>query len=362
MILRTRRSEDRPVVATRDMARRKRRRRALATLGVGAAVVAGTGYGAWLYIDQQEYLLDERCVLKVGEQEHRLEPEQAANAAQLAALAVDRDLPPAAAAHAVSIALQESDLRAAEAEDDHDGEELFTRGGPEWDSGSDAGPVAVTARDFFDDLVATLPEEDEEDQSNEDGEEDSPSHWNSELTAAETAELLERPHDLSFYEQHEEIGRAFSAPLTGQQPVGMTCHLSQLEVPEPDPAGAADELAATLPSILELPDPEENDVADEDSDPGLDYGEAIEISDEDEGAVVVIDVPERDADEDRSEGATSGSDDVWMIAHWSVAHAERFGIQGVHAGPYVWDRDTTRWERTEKVRDDSVALTFSRDS
>lgn len=354
MILRRRRSEDRPVVATRDMARRKRRRKALATLGVGTAAVAGTGYGAWLYIDQQEYLLDERCVLKVGEQEHRLDPEQTANAAQLAALAVDRELPPRAAAHAISISLQESDLRVQETEDERDAEELFTRGSPNWGAGSDAEAVAVTADDFFDELVAAMPEDEEEDDA------DGPSQWSPELTATETAELLERPHDLSFYEQYEEIGRGFSAPLTGQQPVGMTCHLSQLEVPGPDPEGVAEELAAALPSTLEIPEPEEGDESDdEDSEAVPDYGEAIEISGEGEAAVVVIDVPEREDEDDRSEGGTAGSDHLWMIAHWSVAHAERFGIQGVHAGPYVWDRDTTRWERTEEIRDDSIALSFA---
>ncbi len=56
-----RRREERPVVATREMARRRRRRRALVALGVGTAVVAGTGYGAWRFIEENEYLLEERC-------------------------------------------------------------------------------------------------------------------------------------------------------------------------------------------------------------------------------------------------------------------------------------------------------------
>lgn len=360
------------MVATRDMARRKRRRRALATLGIGVVAVVATGYGAWLYIDQQEYLLDERCALKVGDQEHRLDPDQTANAAQLAAVAMDRDLPSTAAAHAISIALQESDLRVDEPEDDGSSEEFFAGGGPEWSPGSDAGSMAVTAQDFFDDLAAALPDEEDENDGEDDGgdqdggggAEQAPSHWSPELTAAETADLLGRPHDLSFYEQHEEIGRAFSAPLTGQQPVGMTCHLSQLEAPGADPEGTAEELAAALPSVLEALESEEDS---EDPETRPDHGEAIDVSGEGEDDVVVIDLPEPGPEEeDPSTSSAAFETDVdsrllWLVAHWSVAHAERFGIQGVHAGPYLWDRDTTRWERAADVREDSVALTFSRE-
>ncbi len=43
------------------MARRRRRRRALAALALTGALIAGTAYGAWRYIDENEYLLDEHC-------------------------------------------------------------------------------------------------------------------------------------------------------------------------------------------------------------------------------------------------------------------------------------------------------------
>ncbi|WP_258933775.1 hypothetical protein [Nesterenkonia pannonica] len=51
----------RDAAATRSMARRRRRRRALAALALTGALIAGTAYGAWRYIDENEYLLDEHC-------------------------------------------------------------------------------------------------------------------------------------------------------------------------------------------------------------------------------------------------------------------------------------------------------------
>lgn len=340
--------EDRPVVATREMARRKRRRRALGVLAVGILAVGATGYGAWRYIDQQEYLLDERCELKVGEEQYQLEPGQAANAALIAAIAVDRGLPREAAAHAIAISLQESDLTVTEASDEHDGRELFARGGPSWDSGTDVEQVATSVDEFYDVLEESSGREDPEEQ------------WSTDLTVEEAAEVLGRPHDISFYEQHEGIGRAFSGPLTGSQPVGMTCHLSQLEAPAPDPEGMSEELAALLGTSLGLPAPEEEnseaeDEADEDAEPAApDYGEVITVNGSGQDAEIIIEVPSEAGAEDGPD-----YDYLWMIAHWSVATADQYGVQSVHAGPFQWDRSSGSWSRVEEVNDEAITVGFS---
>lgn len=322
--------DDRPVVATREMARRKRRRRALVALGVGTAVVAGTGYGAWRFIDENEYLLEEACSVTVGGEEFSLTPEQARTAAELSAAAVDRGLDPEAAVDAVAISMQENELtardldaeeqaaaqEAAEAEAEEGEEpaepdpEYFARGGPQWDNGNgQTHGTPTTVPEFFSVLEET-------------------EGWSPELDLEETAELLDRPHNASFYPQHEDLARAFVTPLTGQQPVDMNCEIAQQDVPDADPEGYAEELTAAFPSLL-----------------GED---AVEVSEDG----VVITVPESDeADQDLE----------WMIAHWSLAVARDYGVQDIGAGPYTWQRDSAAWNRTSTAEEGTVQLEFSPD-
>ena len=152
------RRDDRPVVMTRETARRRRRRRALVALGVGAAVVAGTGYGAWRFIDENEYLLEEACSVSVGGETFTLTPEQSRTAAELSAEAADRGLDSEAAVDAMAISLQENDLTARDpAEDPADSEpEYFARGGPQWNSGGEARGAPTTAEEFFSALELSL--------------------------------------------------------------------------------------------------------------------------------------------------------------------------------------------------------------
>lgn len=315
-----RRREERPVVATREMARRRRRRRALVALGVGTAVVAGTGYGAWRFIEENEYLLEERCSVSLGEETFGLTPEQTRTAAELSAQAVDRRFDPEAAVQAVAISLQENDLTARDldpeelAAAEEDGEsidpEYFARGGPQWDTGSEQNhPTPTTAGDFFD-----LLEETEE--------------WSPELDLDAAAELLDRPHNPSFYPQHGDLARAFVSPLTGQQPADMSCELSQLEVPEADPEGLAAELASAFPSLL---------------------GEnAAEVSEDG----VVITVPE---------ASETDQDLEWMLAHWSLAIARDYGVQSVEAGSHTWDRDSAAWKQEPSAQEGTVTIGFTRE-
>lgn len=323
-------SDDRPVVATREMARRKRRRRAFVALGVGAAVVAGTGYGAWRFIDDNEYLLEEACSVTVGGEEFSLTPEQARTAAELSAAAADRGLDPEAAVDAVAISMQENELTAR----DHDAEELaaaqeaaeaeaeegeepsepdpeyFGRSGPQWDNGSEqTHGTPTTIPEFF-----SAVEEAE--------------GWSPELDLEETAELLDRPHNASFYPQHEDLARAFVTPLTGQQPVDMSCEIAQQDAPDADPEGYAEKLTATFPNLL-----------------GED---AVEVTEDG----VVITVPESDEAEQDLE---------WMLAHWSLAVARDYGVQDVGTGAYTWQRDSATWDRTPTAEEGTVQLNFTRD-
>ncbi|WP_156837176.1 hypothetical protein [Nesterenkonia alba] len=366
------RSQPRPVVATRPMARRTRRRRTVAALGLTAALIAGTTYGAWRYIDENEYLLDARCEVQVGEHQQRLSPEQADSAALLAATAVERQLPPAAAVHAVAMSLQETELQLRADDPDPGERELFARGRPAWSDQAGAEQVPVTVNGFFDlleeryeaALAAEEESEDEDDDAEDTEDEDSAGeYWQPEMELDVASEALDRPHNAQFYPEHYDRSRAFAAPLAGQSQVDFSCTLSQLEVPGPDPEGTAEELIAVVPTALEIPFTEPED---DDEDEGDEDGETedddvapeplpegiVEVTGSGEEAVVTVTAPPADEFYDYQ----------WMVAHWAVASAERFGIQSVTAGSQQWTRDNSHWESTDEPTEaDTVVIGFTRD-
>ncbi|GAA1454102.1 hypothetical protein ACFP47_03345 [Nesterenkonia lacusekhoensis] len=327
------RRDDRRVVVTRETARRRRRRRALVALGVGAAVVAGTGYGAWRFIDENEYLLEEGCSVSLGGDTFTLTPEQTRTAADLSAAAADRGLDPEAAVDAVAISLQESDLTArdlpaedqaaadesteASAEQDEPADpapEYFARSGPQWSSDGASHGAPTTAEDFFSALEET-------------------EGWSPELDLEESAEVLDRPHNASFYPQHEDLARAFTTPLTGQQPMDLSCELAQRDVPDADPQGYAEALISSFPTLLEE--------------------QAVEVAEDG----VVITVPDRDA----AEEGQSQQDLDWLFAHWSLAMARDYGLQNIDVGAHTWDRDAAAWQQGSTAEDGTVRLGFDRD-
>ncbi len=351
------------------MERRRRRRRAVVAIGITASLVTGVGYGTWRFIEEREYLLEERCEVTVGEEILELTPEQARNAALLSAAAVDRGLPPEAAVHAVGISLQEEDLMLREPTEEGGSPALFARGAPSWSDSPDAQRSAVTVEGFYSALEASweeaqeaeeaADEEDEDAESDEAAEdEEQPQHWDPQLPLDEAALALDRPYNPQFYPQHAARARAFARPLTGQQPVDMTCHLSQLDVSGPDPQGVASALVEQLSSALEIPyteEPEDDEESDDDAEPEPILDGVIETRGSGADAEVEVSVP----------AADGAYDYQWMVAHWAVAVARDYGIQTVDARTYRWDRDSARWSRNGAEQDTgstTVVLGFSRES
>ncbi|MGJ9374014.1 hypothetical protein [Nesterenkonia sp. CF4.4] len=368
---------DRPITVSRTVYRRRRRVKAVVAITVVAAAVGATGYGAWQFIEENEYLLDERCSVTVGEVEHRLSPAQAYSAAHLAAAAAERDLPVEAATDAISISLQETSLdnRADPAEENaepvEDGSDeaeadqgeteaaegseesedggaqeaqaaaspvLFADGGPQWDAVNATSSTPTTAEDFYARLIESR-----------DGDAESDLEWSPDLGLEEVAEALGRPQNPTFYPQHEELARAFARPLTGLQPMVMTCELSQLDVPGPDPEGLTGELEASLSGML--------------------GAEAAAVEGSGDSAMVRVSVSDVEDEagatepgsEDDAEGAaTERTEPEWLVAQWAVASAETYGVQSVHAGAYEWHRDSGLWERVDTISDDAVVIGFSR--
>ncbi len=361
---------------TRPEARRRRRWRAAAALTVVVLGVGGTAYATWQFIEEQEFLLDERCEVATAEGAFQLSPEQAHHAATISAAAVGRELPPEAAVHVLAFSLQESDLTlrapaesAAEAmtgsgqnssedaadETDEPGDEpgdialedlqLFARGGPSWDAGTAQNPTAITLGEVLSSVEDAWDEDTPQDDAEASLAEEA---WTPALSAEEAAEVLQRPQDPSFYAEHASQARAFGWPLAGKQPLGMTCHLSQRDVPPGDPQGALKELDSALPGVVT------------DSE-GSSPPEAPDSSGQ--PARLELSVPER----------SESTDYAWLLAQWAVAAADAYGIQHVDAAGFAWDRDAGTWARSEEAasEDDndneaasersSVTLTF-RDS
>jgi hypothetical protein len=348
----------RTTVITRPMARRRRRRRALLALGVTTSLLAGASYGTWRYIEENEFLLDQRCAVTVGDSDHELSPTQTRNAALLAVTAVDRGLPPEAAVDALAMSLQETELNVRDSGDERGSEALFARGAPDWTAEDGGRPVEITVDGFFEvmeDSWRAGLEAEEEDEDDEDAE----LFWAPELELDDAAEALDRPHNPQFYPQHGSAARAFGLPLAGQtQGPDMTCHLSQLQVPGPDPEGVTEDLVSLMPVILDIPFTEQEEDEDDDdfvAEPILDG--IIETSGEEESALVSVQMPEESDAEVNHQ---------WLTAHWAVATAEDYGIQTVTSAPYRWDRDSARWQRlaedeADSVPDDTVQIGFSRD-
>lgn len=324
------------------MERRRRRRRALVALGITSALVAGTAYGTWRYIEQNEFLLNERCEVTVGEQTLELTPDRAHHAALIAAAAVNRQLPPEAAAHGIGMSMQEADLQVREADASQDHKALFARGNPSWSDGPDAQVAETSVEGFFDVLEQSWQAGQEAEGSEDAEDAEAPQHWTAQLELDEAAAVLERPHNPEFYPQHTTVARAFASPLAGQQPVDMTCRISQLEVPGPDPDGVVDQLASSLPNALGISFTEPDEDADQEEvdafepEPILDG--VIESTGQGEDAVLRIQAPEADGTYDYQ----------WMLAHWAVAVAREYGIQTVETGAYSWDRDSGQWNRTSE--------------
>ncbi|HEX2246932.1 MAG TPA: hypothetical protein VHH13_05215 [Arthrobacter sp.] len=264
------------------MARSRRRRRSVLVLLVLLALVVG---GLWLAatsIDRSQLLVRERCTAVVGPETFELAPDQAANAALIAGISMQRGLPPRAASIALATAIQESKLRNIGHGDDAgpDSRGLFqqrpTQG---WGTEEQVmDPVYATNR-FFSVL------------------EEIPDYESLPITVA--AQQVQRSAYPEAYADHEGEGKAFASALTGHSPGALNCVLKAAES-----AG----------------DPAEVEAALEVSHPGLE--------------TVVEDGTLRVEASDRT---------GWAVAQWAVASAKELNIESVSYAGLSWQRSDGDW-------------------
>lgn len=240
----------------------------VAGLTVGAAVV-GTRWA----VDE---LAPARCVFTAADQEVRLTPEQAANAATIAAVAGRRGLPPRATTIALATAIQESKLRNLRY-GDADSQGLFQqRPSQGWGTVAQVTDAVYASNAFYDVLVQV-------------------EDWETGVVT-EVAQEVQRSAFPDAYADHEGEGRVLASVLTGQEGRAtlLDCRLG-----DPTGTGSPAELADKVSAQLGL-------------EPVTD-GTRVSIE-------------------------TGDTARAWSVATWAVSHATSERVVSVQVDGMRWDR------------------------
>lgn len=245
----------------------------LVVLAVGLSAAAAVAGARWV----GDELAADTCEFRTGDLVERLTPEQAANAATISVVAVDRGIAPRAATVALATAIQESKLRNL-SYGDADSLGLFQqRPSQGWGSPAEVqDPVYATNR-FYDALVQV-------------------DDWrDGEVTVV--AQAVQRSAYPDAYADHEAQARVLAVVLTGEAPGGLTCRVGAVEETA---SGSAQEV--------------------------LDKAQDTFAAD---GAVV----------DDTVVILTDSTPRAWATASWAVAHAEVEDVTSVTVAGRRWTRD-----------------------
>jgi len=258
----------RPV--TRSPARR--RRRAITLLVVAGLLATAGWFGGRFLLDS---VVNPQCTITAAGVTETFDPEQAGNAALIAAVATKRELPPRAATIALTTAIQESKIRNLRY-GDRDSLGLFQqRPSQGWGTEEEVLDPIHATNAFFDALVKYKGYE-----------------------SADSTKIAQRVQKSGFpeaYRDHEGEGRVLASTLTGHSPAGLVCRLDTAKAHAGPAAVAAD----------------------------LEKQMGVTTASAGDGALTV------EADDVRT---------AWAVAHWAVARAEQYGATSVSIGDRTWDR------------------------
>lgn len=260
-------------------------------------VLLGLLGAAW--VTRTQPLLSARCTAVVGETEYHLDPDQARNAATIAAIAENRGLPARAVSIAIATAIQESKLRNIDY-GDRDSLGLFQqRPSQGWGTPEQIMDPLYSTNAFYDALVKI------------DGYES--------MVVTEVAQKVQRSAFPDAYGFHEPEARAFASALTGHSPAGLTCRLPTLDQPTD-----ADSRAETVRTALES-----------------EFGSVRTAPGSEAGTVSVV-LPD--------------SRRAWATASWAVASAEDLEITSVEAAGQRWQRGRDdSWQAVDDAPDSELS-------
>lgn len=241
-----------------------------------------------------------RCSVGSGDNRYEFTPEQASNAAMIAAVGTTRGLPERAVTIALATALQESALRNIE-HGDRDSLGLFQqRPSQGWGTPAQILDPVYSAGKFYEGLEKV------------------PGYSRMPLTVA--AQKVQRSGFPQAYAKHEPDATLLSAALTGRSPAALTCTASVTEGRPGDPEQVRRELVRAFgekaaPKVVTG---------------GPSAGRSVS-----EPPVLVV--PVRTATGAGSApGAGSDERRGWELAQWAVARADALRVTEVAFGDRVW--------------------------
>ncbi|GAA2782673.1 hypothetical protein VO63_32225 [Streptomyces showdoensis] len=250
-----------------------------------------------------------RCSIGSGANQYEFTPEQASNAATIAAVGTSRRMPERAVTIALATALQESALYNIE-HGDRDSLGLFQqRPSQGWGTPEQILDPVYSSGKFYEGLEKV------------------PGYSRLPLTVA--AQKVQRSGFPQAYAKHEPDAALLSAALTGRAPASLECTADVSEGRPGDPARVRDEVVRafgerTAPKRA----PQDAKGA-----PAAGSGAA---------AVVELSVPVR---------ASAGTREQrgWELAQWAVARADELRVAEVGYGDRVWRADDSSggWEKAK---------------
>ncbi len=270
------------------------------------AVITGLGYAGYLGLSS---LLagphTETCVATAAGRAAEVAPDQAGNAAAIAAVGHSRGLSTRAVTIAIATAMQESKLRNIRF-GDRDSLGLFQqRPSQGWGTAEQILDPVYASGAFYDRLVKVADFETR--------------------PLTEVAQAVQRSAFPQAYAKHEDEATALAHALTGAAPAGLTCDLlpattADVSAASTGSAGAAGQATAgaaaaaarakLLATALKAQ-----------------HGVTATTS----GSTVTI--------------AATGAD-AWTVAAWAVANAKSFAITSVEASDRHWTREGASWSET----------------
>jgi len=275
-----------------------RRLRRTIILLLALALVAGAIYAVVTVLQRSETLVTERCVAVVGSDSYELATDQAANAALITAIAVQRGLPPRAATIAVATAMQESKLRNIGHGDEvgPDSRGLFQqRPSQGWGTEAEVMDPAYATNAFYDHLVKI------------------PGYETMAITDA--AQAVQHSAYPQAYAQQEPMGRAYASALTGHSERALDCTLRAA-----DTAGDPNAVVAAMTT---------------------EFGALPAVA---QGRTVQLNI--------------SGAQ-AWAVAQWAVANAKDLSVTQVDVAGATWNRQDHKGWQDSAAASGSVTITVS---
>jgi len=283
--------------------RKPRKRRRVPVAGivvVGLVAVAGVGAWAWWNGSVGSVAIREHCTAIATGKLAEFDPEQAGNAAIIAAVARKRDLPARAASIGIATAIQESKLRNIRY-GDRDSLGLFQqRPSQGWGTRAQITDPVYASNAFYD-VLAKI-----------DGYQT--------MAITEVAQKVQRSGFPDAYADHEPEARIMASALSGYSPAGFSCVL------RPSQAAAQNVVAKGLTARSRA-------LA---AAAAKEAGRKTFTTVGSGGTSLRFTVPK-----------TTGDRDAWALAHWAVARAAGLEVVRVDVADRRWDRNksTDGWTK-----------------